>query len=95
MAFLEAVHRVRPEVAEATPSRVLQAMKARTRVLDLRGTMGVPSGHVEMPTFTIPEDCKCSWSVITPGPGLECVSRLRFRSAMCRHKHVPPQEVSP
>lgn len=69
-------------------------MKARTRVLDLRGTMGQPAGHVDIPTFAIPADCKCSWSVIKPGPGWSCVSRLSYRSAMCRHRHVPQQEVS-
>jgi len=58
-------------------------MKARTRILDLRPGSGQPAGHVEMPTFGIPQDCQCTWSVVRPGPGWECVSRLTYRSALC------------
>jgi hypothetical protein len=61
---------------------------------DARVGAGRPAGEIVMPTFARPVDCKCSWSVVRPGPGWECLSRLSYRSAMCSHKHVPQQEVS-
>lgn len=44
---------------------------------------------VLMPTQLIPCACKCSWAVVTAGPGLACVSRLKRRSAMCSYRHEP------
>jgi hypothetical protein len=45
-------------------------------------------GQVEMPTLAKPFDCCCSWSVIKPGPGLACVSRLTHVSGACPHKYA-------
>ena len=42
---------------------------------------------IEMPTFEIPSGCMCSWSVVRPGPGMACVSRLTRRSGICPHRH--------
>jgi hypothetical protein len=63
------------------------------RITDHRAGAGRPSAHVEQPTYTIPADCACSWSVVRAGPGRECVSRLIYRNALCAHRHVP-KEVS-
>jgi hypothetical protein len=39
-----------------------------------------------MPTLLVP--CHlCTWTVVRPGPGLECVSRLKYRNALCSHRH--------
>ena len=44
---------------------------------------------VEKPTIRIECDCKCSWSVIRPGVGIACISRLTRRSGICPHRHEP------
>ena len=52
----------------------------------------LPAPHViEMPTFSKPADCKCSWSVVRPGVGMACISRLSWRSALCDHRHEPEE----
>jgi hypothetical protein len=38
-----------------------------------------------MPTLKIPSGCLCSWSVVSPGPGMACMSRLTYASALCRY----------
>ena len=48
---------------------------------------GVPGEHIDMITIDIP--CSCTWGVIRTGPGRQCVSRLRYLSAGCWHKHAP------
>lgn len=49
-----------------------------------RSGTGQPAGVIEMPTLLIP--CSlCSWAVVRPGPGMECVSRLSYASSLCPH----------
>ena len=50
---------------------------------------GMGATHVDMPTFDIPVDCMCTWSVIRPGVGRACISRLKYANALCQHRHVP------
>ena len=58
------------------------------RKADPRSGTGRPSSVIEMPTVQIPADCLCSWSVVRPGPGLDCVSRLAYVNAMCPCRHA-------
>jgi hypothetical protein len=58
------------------------------RVKDSRQGTGRPTSVVEMPTLRIPSDCLCSWTVATPGPGLNCISRLSYANALCGHRHA-------
>ena len=46
---------------------------------------------IEMPTFAKPPDCVCSWSVVRPGVGMACISRLTRRSYACPHRHEVPE----
>ena len=46
---------------------------------------------IEMPTFEIPSGCTCSWSVVRPGVGKACISRLTRRSGVCPHRHEVPE----
>ena len=48
---------------------------------------GLTAGHIEMPTLKIPCACMCSWSVVRPGPGMACVSRLTRRNNCCPYRH--------
>ena len=48
---------------------------------------------IVQPTLSIPCDCSCSWSVIRPGPGMACVSRMKARNRCCPYRHQP-QAVS-
>jgi hypothetical protein len=68
-------------------------MTRRTRVIDLRAGNCKPAGTVEMPTFSIPPDCACSWTVVRAGVGMACVSRLTHISALCpaQRQHQPPE----
>lgn len=50
-----------------------------------RSGAGQPAGVIEMPTLQIPSGCMCSWSVVRPGPGMACISRLNYASALCSH----------
>jgi hypothetical protein len=63
---------------------------------DARAGTGQPSGVVEMPTLQIPSGCMCSWSVVSPGPGMACVSRLSYASSLCPHvrRNHEPREAS-
>jgi hypothetical protein len=47
------------------------------------GSGHVIYGSVRRPTNAIWCDCMCFWSVIRPGPGMECVSELRYRNSLC------------
>ena len=60
-------------------------MSSRTRIVDIREGAGRLAGHVDSPTFAIPHGCLCTWSVVRPGVGWNCVSRLRYANALCRH----------
>jgi len=51
-----------------------------------------PPGIVQ-PTLSIPCDCSCSWTVVRPGPGMACVSRMKARNRCCPYRHQP-QAVS-
>jgi len=68
-------------------------MKARTRVIDLRAGNCKPVATIEMPTFTIPSDYSCSWTVVRAGAGMACVSRLSHVNALCpaQRQHQPPE----
>lgn len=57
--------------------------------VDSRMGSGQPRQQVEMPTLLRPGDCMCTWTVVTPGPGLASISRLKYRNAQCRHRHQP------
>ena len=54
---------------------------------------GYSGGRVEIPTVDIQCDCMCSWTVIRAGQGRDCISRLVYPSALCRHKHVSQAPV--
>jgi hypothetical protein len=57
-----------------------------------RSGAGQPAGVIEMPTLQIPVGCLCSWSVVRPGPGMACISRLTYASSLCSHlrrNHAP------
>ena len=43
-------------------------------------------GSVRMPTIRIPADCMCTWVVVRPGPGIGCLSDLRYANALCPHR---------
>ena len=47
------------------------------------------SGDIEMPTLLIENDCICAWMVVRPGPGLQCISRLKYKNNACPHRHRP------
>jgi hypothetical protein len=53
---------------------------------------GVDSRAITMPTVKIPAGCMCTWSVITPGPGLAAISQLKYANSLCpcRHSAPPP-----
>ena len=53
------------------------------------GAGQVLAGSIRMPTITIPGNCMCTWIVVRPGPGPECLSDLRYRNALCPVRHVP------
>jgi hypothetical protein len=53
------------------------------------GAGQVMAGSVRMSTNLIPCDCMCTWAVVKPGPGTECVSDLRYRNALCPCRHRP------
>lgn len=55
----------------------------RTRVLSLPLGAGRPKAEIIMPTFGKPANCKCSWSVCKPGPGMSCLSRLAWMNNLC------------
>lgn len=67
---------------------------------DPRLGRGVPVDAVEQATHSIPPGCTCSWTVITPGPGMQCISRQSYGNALCperrdHEKHRVAAEVSP
>jgi hypothetical protein len=45
------------------------------------------SGVPDTPTLARDGDCTCTWVVISCGPGLAAVSRLKYRHAACRVWH--------
>jgi len=47
----------------------------------------VMAPDIIVPTLAIPGDCVCTWSVIRPGPGLLCLSQLRYVNALCPVRH--------
>jgi hypothetical protein len=65
-------------------------MTAAHGTRDDRAGTGQPAGIVEMPTLKIPSGCMCTWSVVRPGPGMECISQLRYASSLCSHlrRHI-------
>lgn len=44
-------------------------------------------GDVRMPALAVPCACLCTWVVETAGPGMACVSRLKYRNALCTARH--------
>lgn len=44
------------------------------------------AGVPDTPTLRL-GGCTCTWVVIQPGPGLACVSRLKYRHAACPVRH--------
>ncbi len=58
-------------------------------VSEIRFGAGQPSGYTDVPTFDIPADCMCTWTILRAAPGRACVSRLRYRNTLCRHRHEP------
>jgi hypothetical protein len=53
------------------------------------GAGQVAAGSITQPTVTIDARCMCSWVVIRPGPGMEAVSSLKYRNALCNVRHKP------
>jgi hypothetical protein len=50
---------------------------------DSRNGSGKVTDVIELPTHLI--DCNlCTWTVVRSAPGLGCISRLRYASALCR-----------
>lgn len=45
------------------------------------------STALTQPTITIRADCTCTWVVVKAGPGLECVSAMKQRNALCPVRH--------
>jgi hypothetical protein len=41
------------------------------------------AGQIRTQTNKIPSDCKCEWTVETPGPGLACISVIRYLNNLC------------
>lgn len=62
-------------------------MPGRAQEMTSRWASAQPLAHIEMPTQQIPPDCFCSWIVVRPGAGMECISRLKFRNAICGYRH--------
>ena len=56
---------------------------------DARVGSGLVTETIDMPTLKIPCDDLCTWVVVRAGPGRESVSRLKYRSSLCRHEHKP------
>jgi len=56
--------------------------------------MGRPVATIEMPTLAIPCSCSCTWTVVRPGPGMACISRLSYRNSLCICRHEPQQPAS-
>ena len=56
---------------------------ARGATRDDRDGAGLPPGIVQMPTHAIPSGCMCTWAVVAPAPGMACISRLTYTSALC------------
>jgi hypothetical protein len=53
------------------------------------GSGQVVAGSIRMPTNQIPCNCTCTWVVVKPGPGMECLSDLRYRNSICVARHTP------
>jgi hypothetical protein len=53
------------------------------------GSGAVPAGSIRQPTHTIPAHCMCTWAVVRPGPGMECLSDLRYANSLCPVRHRP------
>jgi hypothetical protein len=53
------------------------------------GAGAIPAGSIRQPTHSIPPNCTCSWVVVRPGPGMECLSDLRYRNSLCLVRHTP------
>lgn len=51
---------------------------------------GMATGDIIMPTTDIPCNCACVWIVVRAGQGKDCLSRLKYRNALCQHRHKPP-----
>lgn len=49
--------------------------------------IGTPSARIRMRTVEKPWDCKCTWSVVRPGPGRLCISELTYLNAACLVRH--------
>ena len=43
---------------------------------------------IRQPTITIDTSCACSWVVVKAGPGLECISEMKYRNNLCLVRHV-------
>ena len=50
---------------------------------------GMAAGDIIMPTADIPCSCSCVWIVVQAGQGKDCLSRLKYRNAICVHRHKP------
>ncbi len=59
------------------------------------GAGRVAPGSVRQATLSIPAGCLCTWIVVKAGPGMECVSELRYRHLACSVRHVPSLTVVP
>ncbi len=56
---------------------------------------GITGAHIESPTRDIPSNCMCTWVVVRPGMAGRCVSRLKYRNALCPHRHVASAPAVP
>jgi hypothetical protein len=60
---------------------------------DTRRGFGHLGGAIEMPTLEIDGRCICSWSVVTPGVGLACISRMSYPNRACFVRHAAAAPV--
>jgi len=47
----------------------------------------ITSPDIMQPTLSIPCGCVCTWTVVRPGPGMACMSRLKVLNRSCPHRH--------
>ena len=53
---------------------------------------GTGPAPVRVRCVTLRNPCYlCTWTVVEPGPGLKCISELRYANALCSIRHFARQ----
>ena len=47
----------------------------------------VTAGSIREPTLARDPRCQCTWIVVRAGPGMECISEMKYASGLCPVRH--------